>query len=129
VGNHVFAREYETKVPDTWHLINDQDVITSTMKFGGMYKRAGQRVIVNAHGDLIVRPSFIELSLLQVCSFDNVLNDVKMLIKNISEDAKKISVLVYAGCHYSVMCYLHSHWILLQTLNFSGTLQAERGQL
>lgn len=31
----------------------------------GLYKRVGQRVIVNSRGDLIVRPSLFELSMLQ----------------------------------------------------------------
>ena len=31
----------------------------------GLYKRAGQRVIVNRRGDLIVRPNLFELSMLQ----------------------------------------------------------------
>ena len=31
----------------------------------GLYKRAGQRVIVNRRGDLIVRPNHFELSMLQ----------------------------------------------------------------
>lgn len=66
VGNHCFAREYEACVPDTWHIINNQDIVTRSMKVWGMYNRAGQRVIVNAHGDLVVRPTFLELSLLQV---------------------------------------------------------------
>lgn len=29
-------------------------------RFWGLYKRAGHRVLVNANGDLIVRPTFIE---------------------------------------------------------------------
>ena len=35
------------------------------MQIFGMYKRAGQRVIVNSNGDLIVRPAHFETSLLQ----------------------------------------------------------------
>ena len=37
------------------------------MQFLGFYKRAGHRVIINANGDLIVRPAHFELSMLQHC--------------------------------------------------------------
>ena len=39
-----------------------QDAVTRGAKFCMMYKRPGHRVIINADGDLIVRPSFIEAS-------------------------------------------------------------------
>jgi hypothetical protein len=54
--------------PDTWHIANDQDVVVHGLKMFGWYKRNGHRVIVNNRGDLIVRPSFLELSLLKVVS-------------------------------------------------------------
>lgn len=49
------------------HVINDQDVVTRKMKLFRYYKRHGNRAIINARGDLVVRPSFLEFSLLQVC--------------------------------------------------------------
>jgi hypothetical protein len=55
------------QVPDTWHVINDQDIVVHGMKLFGWYKRNGNRVILNGRGDIIVRPSHLELSLLQVC--------------------------------------------------------------
>ncbi|KAL0035255.1 hypothetical protein WJX79_008828 [Trebouxia sp. C0005] len=60
VGNHAFARQYDVTVPDTWNIINNQDVIARAGRFLGLYKRAGQRVMINPSGDLIVRPTFIE---------------------------------------------------------------------
>lgn len=47
----------------TWHdklLCVVQDVIARAGRFLGLYKRAGQRVMINPSGDLIVRPTFIE---------------------------------------------------------------------
>ena len=32
IGNHALAEEFEEVVPDTWHIINDQDVVTRGMK-------------------------------------------------------------------------------------------------
>lgn len=49
-------------------MINDQDVVAKSMKFGCMFKRCGQRVIVSDTGRLAVRPSFFEFLLLQVRS-------------------------------------------------------------
>ncbi|KAK9818602.1 hypothetical protein WJX74_009103 [Apatococcus lobatus] len=61
-GNHAFAREYARLVPDTWGLINDQDIVARRGKMCGLYKRPGHRVIVNPRGDLIVRPTYGEAS-------------------------------------------------------------------
>ncbi|KAF6262015.1 hypothetical protein COO60DRAFT_1699568 [Scenedesmus sp. NREL 46B-D3] len=65
VGNHMFARQYEAAVPDTWHVINDQDTVPRGGKFISAYKRNGQRVIVNKAGDMVVRPIPLESSMLQ----------------------------------------------------------------
>ncbi|GBF87966.1 hypothetical protein Rsub_00678 [Raphidocelis subcapitata] len=64
-GNHAFARDYARTVPDTWHVINDQDVVPRGGKFWALYKRNGHRAIVNRAGDLIVRPTPFESSLVQ----------------------------------------------------------------
>ncbi|KAL0050321.1 hypothetical protein WJX82_008957 [Trebouxia sp. C0006] len=61
-GNHAFAREYNTMVPDTWSVINDQDVVTREGKMLFLYKRPGQRVILNAAGHMMVRPTHLEAS-------------------------------------------------------------------
>jgi hypothetical protein len=55
-------------VPNTWHVINDQDVVAKSMKFGCLYKRCGQRVVVSRTGRLAVRPSFFEYHVLQARS-------------------------------------------------------------
>ncbi|KAK9843872.1 hypothetical protein WJX84_004447 [Apatococcus fuscideae] len=60
-GNRAFSREYEDLVPDTWHVINAKDPVTHWAKFAGAYKRCGQRVLISANGDMIVRPSYLEL--------------------------------------------------------------------
>lgn len=64
-GNHAFARDYNSYVPDTWHVINDQDYITRALKFISMYKRHGHRTIINSRGDIIVKPSFLEINVLK----------------------------------------------------------------
>ena len=42
-------------------LLDAQDPVTHMAKFGGFYKRCGHRVLVSTNGDMIVRPSFLEL--------------------------------------------------------------------
>ena len=44
------------------HRVAAQDAVTRGGKFWKLYKRPGHRVIINADGDLIVRPTFIEAS-------------------------------------------------------------------
>ena len=43
-----------------------QDAVPRSGRFWGLFKRAGYRVVVNALGDLLVRPSPLDASLLQV---------------------------------------------------------------
>ncbi|GAB4817725.1 hypothetical protein N2152v2_004771 [Parachlorella kessleri] len=64
-GNHAFARLYNEALPDTWHVINNDDVVTRGGKFLILYKRAGHRVLINRRGDMVVRPSFVEASIRQ----------------------------------------------------------------
>ena len=40
-----------------------QDAVARSPKFLCLYKKTGQRVIINHSGDMLVRPSFIETSL------------------------------------------------------------------
>lgn len=65
-GNHTFAHMYNAAVPETWHIINNDDVVTQAGKFINLYKRAGQRVLVNRLGDLVVRPSYAETAIRRV---------------------------------------------------------------
>lgn len=63
VGNHKFAALYKQAVPDTWDVANDQDVVPKSSKWMRIYKRTGERVIISKHGDILVRPSFIEMTI------------------------------------------------------------------
>ena len=39
-----------------------QDMVAKAPKLIILYKRAGQRVIINHSGDLVIRPSVLEIS-------------------------------------------------------------------
>ncbi|GMH44638.1 hypothetical protein BSKO_12590 [Bryopsis sp. KO-2023] len=69
VGNHAFVKEYNSLVPDTWQVVNDQDIIPRMPKFLFLYKHAGQRVIINGVGDLIVCPHVVEVSFYHMFRF------------------------------------------------------------
>ncbi len=69
VGNHAFARLFKAAVPSTWDIVNDQDVIPKASKWLRVYKRSGHRVIINRVGDIIVRPTWMELNVKNVCLF------------------------------------------------------------
>lgn len=66
IGNHAYKQLSLERVPDMWHIVNDQDVVSKALKLGGLYKRCGHRVIISKSGRLVVRPSFFEFLLLQV---------------------------------------------------------------
>lgn len=61
LGNGAWKAEYLDTVPDTWSLINDQDPVPRLPPHA---KRTGHRVVVNARGDIIVRPSQFEHTVL-----------------------------------------------------------------
>ncbi|DBA92558.1 TPA: hypothetical protein ACH3X1_002782 [Trebouxia sp. C0004] len=64
-GNHAFAADYNRVVPNTWSIINGQDVVTRGGKFVFLYKRPGKRIIMNGKGCLMVSPSSMEASVQQ----------------------------------------------------------------
>jgi hypothetical protein len=49
-------------MPDTWQLVNADDMVVRSAKFLVMFKHAGKKVFVNRRGDLVVRPSHIEIA-------------------------------------------------------------------
>ena len=63
VGTHALARFYDARITcNHWNIVNAHDVVAHGGKLCGAYKHVGQRVLVNAQGDIIVRPSFVEAS-------------------------------------------------------------------
>ena len=50
VGNHAWARAYDKAVPDTWHLINNDDVITQAGKVRGGRECDGRQAGVRRAG-------------------------------------------------------------------------------
>lgn len=65
VGNVAFSALYNSKVPGTFRVVVDGDVISGMPKFFGIYKHVGIHVLVdeNNGGNLIVKPSAVETSL------------------------------------------------------------------
>jgi Lipase (class 3) len=63
VGNRPFAYEYNKMVPDHFAVINGQDPVTRVPK--GYYKRVGNRIIIDDLGDIIVRPTYLEMHLIK----------------------------------------------------------------
>jgi len=66
VGNFTFATMYNSHVPATFRVVVDGDVIVGMPKYFGRYRHAGIEVLIDAEtsGNLIVRPSVVENSLL-----------------------------------------------------------------
>jgi hypothetical protein len=65
LGNHAFSRLYKQRVPHTFRVANEGDVITtmpSTVLLGGQYKHAGLEVMLDegCTGNVIVGPTVVE---------------------------------------------------------------------
>ena len=61
-GNHAFAHNFRRYVPDAWDIFHADDAVSQSGKFIFMYKRAAHTVIVSKRGELIVRPTYAEMS-------------------------------------------------------------------
>jgi hypothetical protein len=62
VGNKLFSDMYNAVVPDTFKLATKEDPIPHQPKV--TYKRCGQRVALTLTGDVVVNPTYFELSVL-----------------------------------------------------------------
>ncbi len=67
-GNHTFARLYKAAIPNAWDIVNDSDVVPRSTKYMRVYKRTGNRVIISKSGDLLCRPSWMEMNVKNVWS-------------------------------------------------------------
>ncbi|GLI61759.1 hypothetical protein VaNZ11_004227 [Volvox africanus] len=68
VGDHAFASLYNKVVAETWHVINGNDMVPLTPKYVGwfVYKQPGHKVILKRRGDIIVRPTFTENTVIRL---------------------------------------------------------------
>ena len=62
IGNVAYASNYDQKIPATFRVVVDGDIIPGMPKMFGMYRHAGIEVLVDAEngGNLIVKPSAVE---------------------------------------------------------------------
>lgn len=65
IGNPAFGLTYNARVPATFRVVVDGDIISAWPKLFGVYKHAGVEVLVDADsgGNLIVNPSVVESAL------------------------------------------------------------------
>ncbi|GAB4815834.1 hypothetical protein N2152v2_002880 [Parachlorella kessleri] len=62
VGNLAWANVYSEAVPETWAVVNHQDPVPRVPKF--YYYPSGHRVSMGLAGDIIIRPSYFESSVI-----------------------------------------------------------------
>ncbi|PRW55924.1 alpha beta-hydrolase [Chlorella sorokiniana] len=60
VGNRAFSTLFDQTVSDCWAIVNDLDPIPWVPKW--CFHRVGKRVIIDGRGNLILRPSYFEVS-------------------------------------------------------------------
>ncbi|PSC72141.1 alpha beta-hydrolase [Micractinium conductrix] len=60
VGNKAFASLFDETIPDAFAIVNATDPVTIIPKIG--FKRVGRRVSIDAQGNLLLRPSYFERS-------------------------------------------------------------------
>ncbi|KAL0044911.1 hypothetical protein WJX82_001842 [Trebouxia sp. C0006] len=95
-GNKAFADKYEAKVPDTWHVMNSQDPVPKVGKFGVLYARPGQRVILDAGGEMQVRPTQLDMRLSTLNPFRQIIQEVTPALSFLS----RCAVLSSVKSHY-----------------------------
>ena len=57
---------------ESWSIINDQDAVARSGKLLWLFKRPGERVLMNSKGDMLVCPGFLEAAVWRKLSFTNV---------------------------------------------------------
>jgi len=73
-GNLAAKIETEIRLPYLFNVVNGSDVIYYSGKNLGLFKHPGITVNINADGDLIYRPSFVEASLSHFSFQDSVID-------------------------------------------------------
>ncbi|OQS04473.1 hypothetical protein THRCLA_03297, partial [Thraustotheca clavata] len=64
VGNPAFVRQYNNKVPNSFRIVFDGDLVAGIPRFWGLYEHVGSEVAIDDAGNVIVDPSFVERRLL-----------------------------------------------------------------
>ncbi|OQR97938.1 hypothetical protein ACHHYP_09435 [Achlya hypogyna] len=64
VGNPAFVRQYDRRVPDSFRVVFDGDLVAGIPRFWGLYEHVGSEVAIDGAGNVLVDPSFIERRLL-----------------------------------------------------------------
>ncbi|DBA79451.1 TPA: hypothetical protein ACH3X2_007723 [Trebouxia sp. C0005] len=111
-GNKAFSDKYEAKVPDTWHVMNSQDPVPKVGKFGVLYARPGQRVILDAGGEMQVRPTQLDVRL-------STLNPFRQIVQEM------IPVLSFFS-RFTALSAVKSHYLLTYNQRF---VEIIKGQL
>ena len=73
-GNAAAKAETEQRLPNLFNIINNSDIIYYSGKHFGLFKHPGIEVKINAAGDLIYRPTFVESSLSHFFFQDSILD-------------------------------------------------------
>eukprot|EP00466_Bigelowiella_natans_P008177 jgi/Bigna1/87981/estExt_fgenesh1_pg.C_260163 len=60
LGNHAFAQLYDEKVPKSFRIVMDGDLITQTPKLCCLYKHVGSEILLDMSGNFIINPAFVE---------------------------------------------------------------------
>ena len=89
-----------------------QDLVARQAKFLTWYKRPGQRVLINPQGDLLVRPSFVEVSIhnrpLSSSVSQHMLLSYRQsfaaIVKAQLDRRKRLHVRAWPCCMQSVIC-------------------------
>ncbi|KAL0040544.1 hypothetical protein WJX77_010258 [Trebouxia sp. C0004] len=111
-GNKAFADKYDAKVPDTWHVMNSRDPVPKVGKFGVMYARPGQRVILDAGGEMQVRPTQLDMRL-------STLNPFRQIAQEVTPGLSIFS-------QFTVLSSVKSHYLLTYNQRF---VEIIKGQL
>lgn len=111
-GNKAFADKYEAKVPDTWHVMNSRDPVPKMGKFGILYARPGQRVILDAGGEMQVRPTQLDMRLSTLNPFRQIVQEVTPVLSFFSR--------------FTFLSSVKSHYLLTYNQHF---VEIIKGQL
>eukprot|EP00808_Paulinella_micropora_P020367 g7948.t1 len=65
LGDATFCRSYDEAVPRSFRLVFDRDIVTTFPKFSWRFKHSGQEIWMDANGNLVVDPPWIDKMMLE----------------------------------------------------------------
>jgi hypothetical protein len=136
VGNVAFSRLYTPRVPSTFRVVVDGDMVPGWPKMFGIYRHGGIEVLIDAEcgGNLIVNPTVVEKALRlrnRTSTTNHSLTTYRECLEacfssnDLLEYLRKVRRQLIHSFPITIFCHLHVN-ITYVGLSLSGSVAGDR---